>query len=90
MKRPWFKIIAIEPRPVSEIAREVCDEFGISVEQIKGARRYREIVDARVEAYRRIYRERPDLSSGQVASFFRVDGSVIRHFWRDVRAGEAA
>lgn len=49
-----------------QILSEICDRYGITLEEIKGPRRTKDIADARKEAYRTL-RDRLDLSWKQIA-----------------------
>ena len=83
-REPWFRIIdIIDPRGASlaEIARQEAEKAGVTVEDIRGMRRQRNLVRVRFAVYRRAKLERPDLTSSQVARFMRKDSSTVRHAW---------
>lgn len=82
MKQPWFCIVAeLGPRSVPEIIADVAKRHGITVTELLGQRKPVHVTAARMEAYRIAGEERPDLSSGQIARFFKREGSTIRHAW---------
>lgn len=92
MREPWFRIVEIiEPsgRSMADICVDVAGEFGIRVADIRGGRRNPGLRKARRKAFDMVRMERPDLSSAQVAAFFNVEGSTVRHVWRRLEA-EAA
>lgn len=92
-RKPWFRIVSVREksgRSMADIAREICAEYGVTLAQVRGSRCFRRIVEARKAIITKVYDERPDLSSSQVAVFLCCDGSAVRHLWRDLRALEAA
>ena len=56
--------------PVSEIIRRVSEKHGVSVQEIKGPRRERHVVEARFKALALAYDLRPDLSLVQIGREF--------------------
>lgn len=92
-RQPWFHIISVREktgRSMADIAKGICVERSVTLGSIRGSRGYRRVIDARRAIIAKIYEERPDLSSSQVAAFLGCDGSTVRHIWRDLRAVEAA
>ena len=92
-KKPWFSIVSVREksgRSMADIAREICAEYGVTLAQVRGSRGFRRIVEARKAIITKVYDERPDLSSSQIAVFLCCDGSTVRHLWRDLRVLEAA
>lgn len=84
MREPWFRIIEVielNGRSIADIVHEVATEHGVTVTDIRGCRQNMQVRRARSEAMKAVARERPDLSSGQAAIFFRRDGSTIRQQW---------
>lgn len=84
MREPWFRIVEVveaNGRSIADIARDVADEHGVSLADIRGSRRTREILRARHQAMMQCRYQRPDLSSGQVAQYFQRDASTVRHLW---------
>lgn len=73
-----------ERLPLKDIAMEIAEETGISLELMRSLRRNPQTIAARKEYYRRARIKRPDLSSTQVANFIRKEGSTVRHFWRQM------
>lgn len=91
-RKPWFRILSVREksgRSIADIAKEVCTEFDVPVADVRGPRTYSEALKARREFMTRVFYERPDLSSNQVAIFLNKEGSTVRHFWRGLRAMEA-
>lgn len=64
------------------IIQAVAKNHGLTVDDIRGARRSDKIVNARKEAYAAVARKKPAWSSGQLALFFRREASTIRHVLR--------
>jgi chromosomal replication initiation ATPase DnaA len=85
LREPWFRIIEVielHGRSVADIVHGVVAKHGVTVTDIRGQRQNKGIRRARTEAMQAVASERPDLSSGQAAIFFRRDSSSIRHLWR--------
>lgn len=83
--KPWFSILEVHDirgRSMADIAAEVCAENGLSLADLRSVRQRGTFVAARKEFYRRIARERPDISSTQAGAFLHRDGSSARHVWR--------
>lgn len=88
MREPWFRIIEVrEPsgRSIADIAKQAANEFGMRLSDMRD-RRYPSARSARRRALQMIRTERRDLSSSQVAAFFGMEGSTVRHVWRRFEA----
>lgn len=86
MREPWFRIIDVSEggrRSMADIAKQVADRHRVRLDDMRGERRDRNLAAARREAWAQIKRERPDLTSSQVAIYFHKNGSTIRHVWRE-------
>lgn len=82
-REPWFSIIDVyEPRgrSMADIVKEVVDQTGVSLERMRSWSHKARA--ARVAAIKAVRSERPDLTSGQMAVFFRRDASTVRYYWR--------
>lgn len=85
MRDPWFRIIEVREaggRSMADIAREAADAFGVRLADLMGKRKHPVSRKARRSALNAIRLERTDLSSTQVAMFFDVEASTVRHVWR--------
>jgi hypothetical protein len=85
-REPWFSIIEVhEPsgRSMADIAAEVAAEHGVEVSDLRGTSRRHKITSVRHDAFLRICRERPELSSAQIARYFHREGSTLRHVIRN-------
>lgn len=84
MREPWFRIVSVSERggrSMADIVKDVAESRGLTVEDLRGWRNTKPIATARHVAWEQIRVERPDLSSSQVARYFRRDGSTVRHRW---------
>lgn len=80
--KPWFRVVSVHEKmgtSMADIAMDVARDCGIRLADMRTNCRRKHVVRARWEAYRRIRTERPDLSSAQIAMFFGVEGSSVRH-----------
>lgn len=85
MREPWFRIIEVREsggRSMADIAIEAASRTGTRLSELRGGRQSPGISRARRAAFNAIRLERPDLTSQQVAMFFNVEGSTVRHAWR--------
>lgn len=91
-RQPWFRIISVREksgRSMADIAKDILQQHCVNLATVRGPRGNRRVVEARRAVITKIYEERPDLSSNQVAAFLGCDGSSVRHLWRGLRAMEA-
>lgn len=89
-RKPWFRIIDVTElngRSIADIAAEVAERCNVPMASIRGGRLSPQVVAARKEVLRQIHLERPDLSSGTVAAFLRLESSTVRHHWRNSERG---
>lgn len=83
-REPWFSILEVyEPRgrSMADIVKEVVEQTGVSLERMRSWEH--KARPARLTAITAIRGERPDLTSGQVAAFFRRDTSLVRKYWKE-------
>jgi chromosomal replication initiation ATPase DnaA len=66
-------------RSVEEIVSESLERHGVSLVELRGHRQSDRLKAARGEALVRVWKERPDLSSGEVGRYFNREGSSVRH-----------
>lgn len=86
---PWFRIIeVVEPQGLSlaDIVKQVAQRHRTTVERVRSGDRSHKLAAARREIYQRAKRERPDLTSAQIAIFMGKESSVVRHVWRQMEA----
>lgn len=76
----WRGPIHIRPRhkPMSEIAEEVADKYGVTVQQLKGEGQGRWISHPRQEAMWRMRKETPN-STTKIGQFFGRDHTTVIH-----------
>jgi chromosomal replication initiator protein len=77
----WRGPIHIRPRhkPMSEIAQEVADKYGVTVEQLKGRGNARWISQPRQEAMTRAYEETPNSTTAVGRFFGNRDHTTVLH-----------
>jgi chromosomal replication initiation ATPase DnaA len=92
MRKPWFSIIEVierSGRSLADIVGEVAREHEVSLDDLRSNRQPPVLRAVRREVVKRVWRERPDLSSTQIGRFLNRDASSIRHLLSSVM-GEAA
>jgi chromosomal replication initiation ATPase DnaA len=81
MRKPWFSIIEVierSGRSLADIVGEVAREHEVSLVDLRGNRQPARLRVVRKEVVRRVWSERPDLSSSQIGKFLNRDPSAIR------------
>jgi len=85
MREPWFHIVEVldgHGRSIADITFDVARQHNVALGEIRGGRRNKSVQRARLAAILLLKTERPDLSSGTLANYFRCEPSTIRHAWR--------
>lgn len=91
MRKPWFRIIEVvecSGRSMADIVADVARQHEVSLSELRSNRQPPRLRAIRKEVLRRVWSERPDLSSAQIGKFLNRDPSSIRHLLS--RATEAA
>ena len=66
-------------RSIEEIVSEILDKAGVSLVEFRGHRQSLRLREVRAAAMLKVWAERPDLSSGEIARYFNREGSTVRH-----------
>ena len=86
MREPWFSIIDVcdarGQRSIADIAKELVAGSGVSLAEVRGPLRTKDILRLRREIIIKVRKERPDLESRHLADFLNRDPSSVRHHWR--------
>lgn len=83
-RKPWFRIEAVFEngrRSLADIARDVCERHGITLDDLRSERRNARVYAPRLEFYHATRIERPDLTSSQIARFVCKSPEAVRQGW---------
>lgn len=76
--------VVIAKKSAAKLMDEVAEDFGTTVQVLKGISRNREIVHARQMAMYRVRKERPDLSLPVIGRAFNRDHTTVLHAIRKI------